>query len=134
MKPVPPVPPLPPRVRPITPLIERIAAKILAPPDPASPLPGFPFVQEACWLWTGAHSLKRSGTRRPIVKVNSATNLVLSTLRVMLSLKDGVPLELRTGLEACHKRNCPNISCVNPFHAYWGTPEQNVNDRYRKDG
>ena len=37
-----------------------------------------------------------------------------------------------TSLFACHGP-CNDISCVNPRHLYWGTPEQNMQDK-RRDG
>jgi len=32
-------------------------------------------------------------------------------------------------LEACHKPPCKNILCINPDHLYWGTRQQNENDK-----
>lgn len=98
---------------------------------------------DACWPWTGACSQaagrKRrewtGNTRRPrFALITAVSGKRKSTLvyaaRLMLSLFDGVPLDARAGLYACHKPICPNPICVNPRHLYWGTHEENVADRY----
>ncbi len=112
------------------PLIERIADKIAAPPVPPllADLPGFPFDKTACWVWKAAYSQKvRGAWKAPPRPVISVCGKILYTLRVMLSLLDGVPLDERDGLQACH--TCDNPDCVNPYHAYWGTDADNRRDR-----
>ena len=114
------------------PLLDRLAEKIHAPAVTESRLPGFGFDETAHWMWAGALSKKRCGGRRPIIKIDESTNLVVGVLRIMLSLLDGVPLSERDGMHACHAEGCDIPLCVNPFHAYWGTPEQNRRDRHTR--
>lgn len=101
------------------PLIERIANKIRI------------AKKSGCWIWLGAVSKKRCGYPRPVIQLAGRGTPVVTVLRVVLSLKDGVPLDERVGLDACHKPPCTNRLCVNPDHGYWGTKQDNVNDRYR---
>jgi hypothetical protein len=109
-------------------LIDRILEKIQAPAG-GSRLDGFPFDEKPCWIWHGAMSKKRHDGRRPVISIGSKPCLVVGVLRINLSLLDGVPLSERDGYHACHAEGCDNPLCVNPFHAYWGTPEQNRRDR-----
>lgn len=95
---------------------------------------------EGCWRWRGVHNLaggtKRGNwtgnTRRPRFRVTRRPGLQshVYVTRVMLSIADGVALEERHGLFACHKMTCPHDWCINPTHLYWGTTDDNVNDRY----
>ncbi len=97
---------------------------------------------DACWPWTGACSLAggrirrewTGNTRRPRFRLagprSGPGQVFVYAARLMLSLVDGVPLDQREGLYACHKPICPNPICVNPAHLYWGTHDDNVRDRY----
>jgi hypothetical protein len=116
-------------------LQERLREKIDAPVGPPGP-EGLPFDSSACWLWRGAKSRKvrgRSrlsqrweGQSRPVIKVDGR---VVYVFRLMLSMVDGIPLSLRSHLQACHRAGCDNPDCVNPVHGYWGTQQDNHTDR-----
>lgn len=109
-------------------LLERFEAKI----DKSAGLLG-------CWIWTGAYNrpsekFKRKHgageSRRPVFGITRRD--VHYAHRVALSLADGVPLDERVGLEACHQPWCNNYQCVNPAHLRWDTPAANRADRYGK--
>jgi hypothetical protein len=80
-----------------------------------------------CWLWSGAHSKKRRGQMRPVVKV--ARGEVVPVARIMCEWRNGPP---PTPLhEAGHV--CPrgeNHRCVNPFHLVWMTRIEN--EQYKR--
>lgn len=95
----------------------------------------------SCWPWLGAINqpslngrYRRTRSPRPVFRVNTICTgpgqIVVYAARMALSLTDGVPLAERHGFEACHRVECSNIVCVNPAHLYWGTPDQNREDRY----
>lgn len=118
------------------PLIARLVPKITAPPrTPLDPwheayplLAAFPFDRHACWIWTGAYSHKRGG-KRPVIQSGKRGSPVALVFRIMLALKDQVPLSRRRDYHACHEPRCANPQCINPFHGYWGTPGRNHEDR-----
>lgn len=121
------------------PIEERIVSKINAPPSTlgwtARTEYTFPFDPAVCWIWTGAYSKKKGkrydkGADRPVIQLGRRGTPVVHVLRVMLSLKDGVPLWRRTGFDACHGA-CQDARCVNPHHGYWGTPGRNRDDRHQ---
>lgn len=76
---------------------------------------------EACWPWTGNHSvagygqIKRAGRR-------------LGAHRVSLEMKLGRALE--PGEMACH--TCDNPPCVNPDHLYAGDNSTNQVDAWAR--
>lgn len=89
-----------------------------------------------CWEWTGALSIKRGGYRRPIIwvcrdkTVTPPRNVIIPAFRVALCIHDNTALWDHEGYEACHLPECNNSECVNPFHGYWGTSDENRKDRY----
>lgn len=124
------------------PLIDRIAPKISAPAsnlfDPwweeFPLLAPFSFDRNVCWMWTGACSNKtnRGGGLRPVIQTGGRGTPVAHVFRIMLALKDRVPLSRRWGMHACHnERVCKSTKCVNPWHGYWGTANRNHEDRER---
>lgn len=129
---------------PSRPLLLRIAEKIRAQSLTSfqrwaifASLPATPAMQLAldvnldpgvCWIWTGAFSKKRSRTRRPNIRVGAAFLGTINPVRVLLSLKDGVPLDDRADLHAAHTE-CLNLSCINPYHFRWATDAENRDDR-----
>lgn len=126
------------------PLVDRMVPKIAAPVavvfDPwweTYPLlAAFYFDRTVCWEWTGAYSKKRGahydrGNDRPVIQTGRRGTPVVHVFRIMLALKDGIPLRRRRGYHACHREDCQNTRCVNPWHGYWGTPGRNHEDRER---
>lgn len=123
------------------PIARRLRTKIEAPASLLADLtyPGlmdFPFNPADHWIWIGAYSKKKGagydrGPDRPVIQLGRRGTPVVPVLRVMLSLKDGVPLYRRDGLFACHTEACSLPACVNPFHGYWGTSGRNHQDRER---
>jgi len=92
-----------------------------------------------CWPWTGAYSEKRHFPPRPVIYVAEWTSpegrraqLIIPAARLALALHDGVPLDERAGLHACHL--CDNPACVRFDHLYWGAREENHLDRYGQRG
>jgi excisionase family DNA binding protein len=69
------------------------------------------------------------GTATPSASPRRRANLGKSPrareIRVALTLADGPP----RGLALHH---CDNPECVNPLHLYWGTHQDNANDRERR--
>lgn len=115
------------RVRPvvlvITPsLIARIESKLSITGDAIN----------SCWEWTGAYSTGKRGSDRPYIRTGGRGSPVVNVLRVMLAYKDGVPLNKRQGVKACHGP-CDNTRCVNPHHGYWGTDADNARDRQERN-
>lgn len=128
---------MPPTPRPV---IDRIVPKISAAPalgiDPwwleYPLLAPFTFDRGECWLWTGACSNKgKKGGLRPVIQAGGRHSPVVHVFRIMLALKDRVPLSRRRDLHACHDPLCTSTKCINPFHGYWGTPGRNHEDRER---
>lgn len=113
--------------RPFTPIQDRIRAKIQA-PLVASLLVDraffeYPFDPDACWVWVGAYSKGKKGADRPVIQLAGRGTPVVHVARVMLVLRDGVPLEDRQGVQAAHI--CDYPPCVNPWHLEWQTGRVN---------
>lgn len=92
----------------------RVWAKATIPDDP-----------DACILWTGALSLKRHGTRRPVIRDG---HRVVAVTRVVCTWFHGPSPTARH--HAGH--TCPvgeNRLCINPRHLEWQSPEENVSWR-----
>jgi len=94
-------------------LRRRIYAKIIRPS------------RRACWRWTGATARKRDGAKRPKVRAGGRGSRTILVARVLLALRDRVPLWRREleRLEAGH--TCHNYWCVNPRHLQWQTRIEN---------
>jgi hypothetical protein len=71
---------------------------------------------DECWLWTGYKNKKGYGKYKYFGSVWSCN-------RMSLYISTG-----ELGQVACHIQECPNKSCVNPYHLYWGTPSSNTLD------
>lgn len=68
-------------------------------------------------------SRKRDGALRPVIRVGGRGSPIVHVARVLLALRDRVPLWQRTGLEAGHR--CHRFWCVNPRHLEWQTSSEN---------
>lgn len=71
-----------------------------------------------CWAWTGKTVKKRGGVR-PAIQVGGRGTRTISVARILLVLKDRVPLSERDAarLEGGHK--CGRYWCVNQSHLEW---------------
>jgi len=81
--------------------------------------------RDACWSWTGATAQKRDGAKRPKIRVGGRGSRVVLVARLLLCLRDRVPLAERDAakLEAGH--TCDRFWCVNPRHLLWQTRIEN---------
>lgn len=105
--------PLSSSVKACTPLWDRVWSKV----DQSA---GF----DACWLWRGAHSLKRRGHKRPVIQTAGRGSKVALVARIMCEWRNGPPPS--RAHEAGHI--CPdgeNHRCVNPRHLVWMTRSEN---------
>lgn len=86
-----------------------------------------------CHAWTGATAQKRDGVRRPKVRVGGRGSRVVLVARLVLVLKDRVPLWRREleRLEAGH--TCGHFWCVNPEHLTWQTRIENEREKQERD-
>ena len=78
-----------------------------------------------CWEWQG---VKHNGYGRTITgSRKNGTRHTISAHRLAYVVWNG---ESPDGYEVCHK--CDNPSCINPYHLFVGTRQDNVDDRERK--
>jgi len=75
-----------------------------------------------CWLWTGNKNTSGYG----MVHVNEFKTDIVAH-RVSFMMYKGT---IQEGMDVLHK--CDNPACVNPFHLWLGTNQQNVEDSQRK--
>jgi hypothetical protein len=89
-----------------------------------------------CWRWVGILGGRGTrGGRRPRIRVGGRGSRIVHVTRILLALKDGVPLQERTdaGLEAGHIRECNHYWCVNPAHLEWQTRSENEQQKHDRD-
>jgi hypothetical protein len=81
--------------------------------------------RNGCWRWTGGTAQKRDGSKRPKIQVGGRGSRTVTVARLLLALRDRVPLVLRDDakLEAGH--TCHHFWCVNPRHLEWQTRTEN---------
>lgn len=77
-----------------------------------------------CWRWSGKTVRKRGGVRAAI-QVGGRGSRTISVTRLLLVLRDRVPLPEREsdGLEGGHR--CAHYWCVNQRHLCWQTRGEN---------
>lgn len=78
-----------------------------------------------CWEWQG--STRNGYGRMTIGSRKDGSRKTVSTHRIAYWLHYG---EIPDGMEVCHK--CDNPRCVNPYHLFIGTRQDNIDDRERK--
>lgn len=86
-----------------------------------------------CWHWIGATARKRDGARRPKIQVGGRGSRTVLIARLLLCLRDSVPLAERDAakLEAGH--TCHHFWCVNPWHLVWQTRHENEEAKHEYD-
>ena len=75
---------------------------------------------DECWLWIGARNNAGYGNIK-------AEGKYINGHRLSYKIHFG---EIKKGMYICHK--CDNPSCVNPKHLFMGIPQENDNDKVKK--
>jgi hypothetical protein len=81
-----------------------------------------PEPMSGCWLWIG--SVYNTGYGRVIIRKIKKT---VAAHRFVYEVLSG---PIPDGLFLCHRCDVP--SCVNPDHMFFGTPQENMDDKIRK--
>jgi hypothetical protein len=90
--------------------IERFEASYI--PEPMS----------GCWLWLGT---ERGSNKYGVIKIDGKA---IPAHRYSYQRFVG---EIPVGMFVCHR--CDNPSCVNPYHLFLGTHQDNTDDKVRKN-
>lgn len=85
--------------------------------------------RDACCYWRGKTVIKRDRVRRGAIGVGGRGSRTVSVARLLLVLRDRVPLVARDAarLEAGH--TCHHYWCVNVRHLKWVTRLQNEREK-----
>lgn len=75
---------------------------------------------DECWIWTSSRHRQGYGT----FSINNECNLAH---RVAFELRFG---KISDGLDVLH--SCDNPPCVNPYHLFLGTHNDNMRDMIKK--
>lgn len=88
--------------------------------------------RRACWSWLGGTARHRGG-RRPKIQIGGRGSRTMTVARLLLVLRDRVPLISREleKLEAGHR--CHHYWCVNTAHLEWSTRIDNEHAKYEFD-
>lgn len=81
----------------------------------------------ACWEWQGAKYRKGYGHFRGF---KNGKWTMIKAHRFSYTLFNKVSKESIEGLQVCH--TCDNPGCVNPYHLFVGTSQDNTNDKVSK--
>lgn len=85
----------------------------------------YPEPNTGCWLWSGMLNVSGYG----IMKASSLPQFKTAlTHRISYFLHKG---DFNYNLHVLH--TCDNPSCVNPYHLFLGTHQDNMDDRKRKN-
>lgn len=96
---------------PVTPLRDRLMAKVVIPDDP-----------DDCWGWIGSVSADGYANIRD---AGTTTHASRAAFKVLIG-------PIPEGTSVLHR--CDNSLCCNPRHLYAGTQSQNMRDRIERRG